>query len=151
MRALLAAADRQNLGGRERVRQVSEVVLPLAELPSEEAAAVPHAVVSRDLPKAGCWRGLRYQGDWMLRPIASNEVAPLVRLLVGVSRAVNSSLGLTGVPAPPGEGPPETVTQVCCCSRAPGEVHARMQQDTVLACMYMLRGGQLGGALLHDS
>jgi hypothetical protein len=61
---------------------------------------------------AGCWRDLRYQGDWMLRPIASNEVAPLVRLLVGVSRAVNSSLGLTGVPTPPGEEPPETVTQV---------------------------------------
>jgi hypothetical protein len=39
-------------------------------------------------------------------------VAPLVRLLVGVSRAVNSSLGLTGVPIPPGEEPPETVTQV---------------------------------------
>jgi hypothetical protein len=61
---------------------------------------------------AGCWRNLRYQGDWMLRPIASNEVAPLVRLLVGVSRAVNGSLGLTGVPTPPGEEPPETVTQV---------------------------------------
>jgi hypothetical protein len=55
---------------------------------------------------------VRYHGDWMLRPIASNEVAPLVRLLVGISRAVNSSLGLTGVPTGPGEEPPETVTQV---------------------------------------
>jgi hypothetical protein len=63
---------------------------------------------------AGCWRDLRYHGDWMLRPIASNEVAFLVRLLVGISRAVNSRLGLTGVPIPPGEEPPETVTQVRC-------------------------------------
>ncbi|KAF6262749.1 hypothetical protein COO60DRAFT_1699160 [Scenedesmus sp. NREL 46B-D3] len=111
MRALLAAADRQNFPSRVRLREMVEAVLPLAELPSEEAAAITHAVAGRDLPKAGCWRDVRYQGDWMLRPIASNEVAPLVRLLVGVSRAVNSTLGLTGVPAAPGEGPPETVTQ----------------------------------------
>jgi hypothetical protein len=38
---------------RERVRQVTELVLPLAELPSEEAAAITHAVAGRDLPKAG--------------------------------------------------------------------------------------------------
>ncbi|WIA17648.1 hypothetical protein OEZ85_014453 [Tetradesmus obliquus] len=111
MRALLAAAERQNLGGRERVRQVTETVLPLADLPSEEAAAVTHAVAGRDLPKAGCWRELRYHGDWMLRPIASNEVAPLVRLLVAVSARLNAALALTGVPSGPQEEPPETVTQ----------------------------------------
>jgi hypothetical protein len=38
---------------RERVRSVTELVLPLAELPSEEAAAITHAVAGRDLPKAG--------------------------------------------------------------------------------------------------
>ena len=61
----------------------------------------------------GCWRELRYHGDWMLRPIASNEVAPLVRLLVAVSARLNAALGLTGVPSGQQEEPPETVTQVC--------------------------------------
>jgi hypothetical protein len=38
---------------RDRVRAITEQVLPLAELPSEEAAAITTAVAGRDLPKAG--------------------------------------------------------------------------------------------------
>lgn len=48
----------------------------------------------------------------MLRPIATNEIAWLVRLLVAISRSINSTLGLTGVATPQGDEPPETVLQV---------------------------------------
>jgi hypothetical protein len=59
----------------------------------------------------GDWRQLRYKGDWMLRPIASNEIPWLVRLLVRINRAVNGALGLDGEPHPNVEEP-ETVLQV---------------------------------------
>lgn len=48
----------------------------------------------------------------MLRPIASYEVAWLVRFLVRLSQAINDSLGLTPTPQPPPEEPPETILQV---------------------------------------
>lgn len=63
------------------------------------------------LPPPGDWRRLAYKGDQLLRPIASNEVAPLARLLVGASTAVNTALGLDGVPHPQQE-PAETLLQV---------------------------------------
>jgi hypothetical protein len=63
------------------------------------------------LPPPGDWRRLAYKGDPLLRPIASNEVAPLARLLVGASTAVNTALGLDGVPHPQQE-PAETLLQV---------------------------------------
>jgi hypothetical protein len=88
-------------------------VLPLGSLPTEELSVSDAHVAGRDLPKAGDWRQLRYQGDWMRRPIASNEIGPLVRLLVALSGAINGALGLTGQPTPPGEEPPETILQVC--------------------------------------
>lgn len=89
----------------------------------------------------GNWRDLRYHGDWMLRPIASNEIAWLVRLLVNISRAFNSALGLTGVPTPPGDEPPETVVQVCINS---------MVLTTRRACNARMRCcSTLGGMLLQ--
>ena len=42
----------------------------------------------------GHWVDLTYKGDWLTRPIASNEIAPLVRVLVWVSRWLNHALGL---------------------------------------------------------
>lgn len=61
---------------------------------------------------AGSWREVAYHGDSMLRPIASYEVAWLARVLVGVSRAINNSLGLSAVPEPTPDEPPETIVQV---------------------------------------
>ncbi len=46
----------------------------------------------------GHWQQLRFKGDWMLRPITTNEIGWLARALVAVSRAVNSYLNLDGVP-----------------------------------------------------
>jgi hypothetical protein len=62
-----------------------------------------------------------YQGDSMLRPIASYEVAWLARLLVGLSTAFNNTLGLSATPAPPSEEPPETIVQVCTCVGCAGK------------------------------
>ena len=45
---------------------------------------------------SGNWRVLHYRGDWLKRPIASNEVAPLVRPLVWASERLNVAIGLTG-------------------------------------------------------
>eukprot|EP00878_Enallax_costatus_P046625 GHUV01056863.1.p1 GENE.GHUV01056863.1~~GHUV01056863.1.p1 ORF type:complete len:446 (+),score=107.20 GHUV01056863.1:330-1667(+) len=112
MRALLAAQNRQKMAHRDKVRAVAEAVLPLSELSSEEAAMPAPHLPGRDLPRAGNWRDVRYHGDWMMRPIASNEIAWLVRLFVGISRAVNTRLGLTGTPTPPRDEPAPTVTEV---------------------------------------
>ena len=72
------------------------------------------------LPKSS-WRDVRYRGDPMLRPIASFEIALLVRLLVALSGRINAALGLSG-PRPQqeqqqggggdGEEPPEHRLQV---------------------------------------
>lgn len=43
---------------------------------------------------AGRWGGVSYKGDWLTRPIASNEVGLLVRVLVAMSQRVNRLLGL---------------------------------------------------------
>ena len=45
--------------------------------------------------RRGTWRDVVYKGDRMRRPIASNEVAWLVRLLLAASDAVNARLGLS--------------------------------------------------------
>jgi hypothetical protein len=48
----------------------------------------------------------------MLRPIASNEIAWLVRLLVSFCCAFNDTLGLTAVPPPTPTDPPATILEV---------------------------------------
>ena len=48
----------------------------------------------------------------MLRPITSNEIPWLVRLLVRISQAVNGALGLDGIPQTNFDEP-ESVVQVC--------------------------------------
>lgn len=60
--------------------------------------------------RSGTWRDVAYKGDWMRRPIASNEVAWLVRLLLPASDALNRTLGLGAPltedePAPPASQP----------------------------------------------
>lgn len=111
MQSLLAAAERQNINGREKLHQAALAVLPIDQLPTEERTVAAAHVDGRDLPKAGSWRAVGYQGDSMLRPIASYEVAWLARLLVGLSTAFNNTLGLSATPAPPSEEPPETIVQ----------------------------------------
>ena len=44
--------------------------------------------------KRGHWSEVRYRGDPLARPIASYEVAPLARVAVRASRALNSRLQL---------------------------------------------------------
>eukprot|EP00879_Flechtneria_rotunda_P023522 GHRR01024884.1.p1 GENE.GHRR01024884.1~~GHRR01024884.1.p1 ORF type:complete len:956 (+),score=357.62 GHRR01024884.1:92-2959(+) len=113
LRAIVAAAERQqSKGAADKVLQLANRVLPMSELPSEAAATPVIHPAGRDVPKAGSWRDVMYHGDWMLRPIASNEIAPLVRLLVCLSQAVNGSLGLQGILQTPGDEPPETMAQV---------------------------------------
>lgn len=77
----------------EAVRRGCESVLPLKELPDVQAQMVSTSEAAaeelRHYPAAGRWQRLRYHGDWMHRPIASNEFAPLARLLVGLSEAIN--------------------------------------------------------------
>ncbi|KAJ9510102.1 hypothetical protein QJQ45_015584 [Haematococcus lacustris] len=50
---------------------------------------------SQRYPRAGIWSSVQYRGDWLKRPIASNEIAPLVRLLVVLSDRINAQLGLS--------------------------------------------------------
>ena len=87
------------------------LVVRQARTPPRPLSRCSRPSLARSLSQ-GDWRELRYHGDWMLRPIASNEVAPLVRVLVRISCAVNSVLQLSRTPTPPGEEPPETVRQV---------------------------------------
>lgn len=54
----------------------------------------------------GNWRDVQYRGDWLKRPIASNEVATLVRPLVWVSERLNLAIGLTGPLSPEEEQEP---------------------------------------------
>ena len=113
------------------------------------------------LASAGHWADLHYKGDWLARPIASNEIPPLVRLLVWVSRRLNAVLGLD-VPwrGDDVEEPAETVLQEgirrlrrrgcrhvlqsgwCSCGRGVGKrsgkarVHALVQcQSVILVCV----------------
>jgi hypothetical protein len=67
-------------------------VLPIAQLPDElqqqqsmaqhqavaAAAAAAEAAGGPCYPRVGRWQDVRYKGDWMRRPIGSNEVGPLV-------------------------------------------------------------------------
>ncbi len=50
--------------------------------------------------KLGRWQDLQYKGDPMRRPIASNEVAWLARLLVQASDYLNTALGIDRPPTP---------------------------------------------------
>jgi hypothetical protein len=55
----------------------------------------PRCLALQRLPKSS-WRDVQYKGDPMLRPIASFEIGPLVRLLVAISVRLNAALGLGG-------------------------------------------------------
>ncbi|GAX78724.1 hypothetical protein CEUSTIGMA_g6162.t1 [Chlamydomonas eustigma] len=73
--------------------------LPIKEIAaardeSLEPQPVRDAVSYRQLPRAGNWRELRYHGDWLKRPVASNEVQFLVQPLVWASEKVNFWFGL---------------------------------------------------------
>ena len=65
--------------------------------------------------KRGHWSQLRYRGDTLRRPIASYELAPLVRLLVRASEAANARMRL-GTPAAADEPALEGPLQVLCCT-----------------------------------
>ncbi|GBF95518.1 hypothetical protein Rsub_07868 [Raphidocelis subcapitata] len=103
-RALIGAAETQtaNKALRAAASECLTAVLPIDRLPREAAPGLPGPAPDvGDLPRAGHWQQVRYQGDWMLRPIASNEIGWLARALVSLSRAANAALGLDGVPLPP--------------------------------------------------
>eukprot|EP00798_Chlamydomonas_sp_ICE-L_P029151 gene29153-32372_t len=88
------------------VAEAVAVALAAAFIQEEELAPPPEA---QNYPKAGHWHGLHYQGDWMKRPIASNEIGFLVRILVKISDAINHILGLDKPWRHEEEEPPETV------------------------------------------
>lgn len=84
--------------------------------------------------KRGRWQDLRYRGHPMRRPIASNEVAWLARLLVRASDALNAALGIDQ--AHPGETAEQGIMQVdhpfrpvCCYS------HTHMPIEEVASCI----------------
>ncbi len=98
-------------------------MLPIKQLPDEQqvqqshgaqtdeqAQAQPDPLGGRRYPKVGRWQEVRYKGDWIRRPVASNEVGLLVRVLVKVSDRVNRTLGLDQQ-AGQEEEEPETVVQ----------------------------------------
>ncbi|XP_059657598.1 uncharacterized protein LOC132304087 [Cornus florida] len=74
---------------------------------------------------------VKYKGDWMKRPIANDEIAWLVKLLVNLSGWLNETLGLNHgesnhvgstwsyveIPSDPSNvcGPTETMKVVVCC------------------------------------
>ena len=57
--------------------------------------------------KRGKWEDLHYKGDWMRRPIGSNEIGWLVRLLLKLSDLLNHLLYLDGR-QPPSPASPST-------------------------------------------
>ena len=69
--------------------------------------------------RKGHWSQLRFHGDEMLRPAASNEVAWLAVVLVRLSMWLNQALGLDR--APDEDAHPDNIFQVraaaaTCCS-----------------------------------
>lgn len=61
--------------------------------------------------RQGHWSQLKYRGDPLRRPIASYELAPLARLAVKASEAVNTQLRL-GQPVADDEPPAAGMLQV---------------------------------------
>jgi hypothetical protein len=45
-------------------------------------------------PLTGTWSSVHYKGDWLQRPITSNEIPLLARALVWLSLRLNHALGL---------------------------------------------------------
>ena len=105
----LAAKDLMDLSAsmlkpddEKRLRRCLERVLPLAEL-AELAEVAPAAATNAavaglmdDAPRLprSTWRDVKYRGDPLHRPVASFEIGPLVRVLVGISEKANAALGL---------------------------------------------------------
>lgn len=67
--------------------------------------------------RLGRWQDLQYKGDWMRRPISSNEIGWLVRLLLLLSDLGNRWLYLQGSepPAPAAPSFPLVGTSMLCC------------------------------------
>ncbi|KAK9831540.1 hypothetical protein WJX81_007383 [Elliptochloris bilobata] len=87
---------------------VAAAVLPMRELGAAEPAAAPATPAPAERVQGlrrGTWRDVAYKGDRMRRPIASNEIGWLVRLLLAVSDCANARLGL-GTSLAEGEAAP---------------------------------------------
>ncbi|KAK9814998.1 hypothetical protein WJX73_004353 [Symbiochloris irregularis] len=78
--------------------------LPEATSPDKSQQRRPTAPLQGALRK-GTWQDLRYKGDWMRRPISSNEIGWLVRLLLRVSDLLNHKLYLDGRHVPEQNSP----------------------------------------------
>ena len=67
--------------------------------------------------KRGRWEDLHYKGDWMRRPISSNEIGWLVRLLLRLSSLLNHLLYLDGQQPPAPSNPNFAVVRgtMCVC------------------------------------
>ncbi|MEW5297300.1 MAG: hypothetical protein WDW36_000517 [Sanguina aurantia] len=78
-----------------QVHTAARAVLPLNNVPSLTPTAAPvENACARQYPKGGNWKAVSYRGDALFAPIASYEVARLVRPLVRLSLRINTLLGL---------------------------------------------------------
>ncbi|KAK9815560.1 hypothetical protein WJX72_005838 [[Myrmecia] bisecta] len=81
----------------QAVSRAAHQVLPIQQLQAAAPIHTPQPVApSRPVQglRRGVWRDVQYKGDWMRRPIASNEIGWLVRLLVLLSDWINRAIGL---------------------------------------------------------
>lgn len=84
--------------------EAAAAVLPMASLPDvtpqERTKSQPDSRPVQGALRLGRWQDLQYKGDWMRRPISSNEIGWLVRLLLLLSDLGNRWLYLQGSEPP---------------------------------------------------
>eukprot|EP00898_Chlorokybus_atmophyticus_P003509 jgi/Chlat1/4159/Chrsp27S04264 len=77
----------------EKLRPEQTYVKPPAASASGAEVASPSSQSVMGLQRHS-WQDVRYKGDWLLRPIETNEIAWLVRILVPISVWINDIIGL---------------------------------------------------------
>ena len=67
---------------------------------------------------------VHYKGDWMRRPVGSNEIGLLVRLLLLLSDRINHALYLDGRELPPADDSSTLRVRPACSAAAALLMHA---------------------------